>query len=108
MNLWKNIQLLKYGGPADIFVKVNDTEELEFLLKLAKEKEVPVTVIGNGSNVLVKNKGIRGIVIKLNFNDIVKEDETLKVGSGVLLSKLARVAQEEELTGIEFALRNSR
>ncbi|MGN1301612.1 MAG: UDP-N-acetylmuramate dehydrogenase [Clostridia bacterium] len=98
------MQLLKYGGPADIFVKVNDTEELKFLLNVAKENNVQITVIGNGSNVLVKDKGIRGVVVKLNFNDIIKEDnETLKVGSGVLLSKLARVALEEEITGIEFA-----
>lgn len=63
-----------------------------------------VTVIGNGSNVLVVDKGIRGIVVHLNFNDIIKEDdETLNVGSGVLLPKLARVALENELTGIEFA-----
>ena len=78
------------------------------MLRLVKEKKGPVTVIGNGSNVLVKDKGIRGIVIKLNFNDIVKKDETLNVGSGVLLSKFARVACEHELTGIEFALRNPR
>lgn len=104
MSQWKNIQHLKYGGPADIFVKVNDTEELKFLLNVAKEHKVQVTVIGNGSNVLVKDKGIRGIVVKLNFNEIIKEDnETLNVGSGILLSKLARVAGEEELTGIEFA-----
>lgn len=104
MSQWKNIQHLKYGGPADIFVKVNDTEELKFLLNVAKEHKVQVTVIGNGSNVLVKDKGIRGIVVKLNFNEIIKEDnETLNVGSGVLLSKLARVAGEEELTGMEFA-----
>lgn len=93
----------KIGGPADIFVKVNNTEELKFLLKLAKEKNVQVTVIGNGSNVLVTDKGIRGIVVKLDFYEIEKDDETLKVGAGVLLSKLARVALEEELTGLEFA-----
>lgn len=103
MSLWVSIQHLKYGGPADIFVKINDTEELTFLLNLAKEKNVQVTVIGNGSNVLVTDKGIRGIVIKIDFNTIEKEDETLKVGAGVLLSKLARIALENELTGIEFA-----
>ncbi len=59
-------------------------------------------MIGNGSNVLVKDKGIRGIVLKLNFNSITKESSTvLNAGAGVLLSKLARVALEEELTGME-------
>lgn len=108
MSLWVNTQHLKYGGPADIFVKVNDTEELKFLLGLAKEKDIQVTVIGNGSNILVKDKGIRGIVVKLNFNEVIAKDETLEVGAGVLLSKIARVALENELTGMEFASRNSR
>lgn len=103
MRVWKSIQHLKYGGPADIFVKINDTEELKFLLSLAKEKNLPVTVFGNGSNVLVTDKGIRGIVVKIDFNDIEKENEIIKVGVGVLLTKLSRVALENELTGFEFA-----
>ena len=77
MNLWKNTQHLKYGGPADIFAKINDIEELKFLLKLAKEKNVKVTVIGNGSNILVTDKGIRGIVVKIGFNDIEKENTSI-------------------------------
>lgn len=103
MSLWKNIQHLKYGGPADIFVKVNDTEELKSILNIAKEQNVQVIVIGNGSNVLVKDKGIRGIVVKLDFNTIEIKEETLNVGAGVLLSKLARVALDAGLTGVEFA-----
>ena len=100
----KNHTTFKVGGPADIFVKINDTEELKFLLMLAKQKNVPTTVIGNESNVLVKDKGIRGIVVKLNLNKIIKEDETtFKVEAGVLLAKLARTAYEEELSGVEFA-----
>lgn len=70
---------------------------------MAKTKNVKVTVIGNGSNVLVTDKGIRGIVVKIDFNKIEKENEMLIVGAGVLLSKLAKVALNEELTGIEFA-----
>lgn len=93
----------KIGGPADIFVKVNDTEELKFLLSLAKTKNIPVTVLGNGSNVLVKDRGIRGIVLKIDFKEILVKDETLEIGAGVLLSKASRVALENELTGLEFA-----
>lgn len=93
----------KIGGPADIFVRVNDTEELIFLLSLAKTKNIPVTVIGNGSNVLVKDKGIRGIVLKIDFKEILVNDKTLEIGAGALLSKVSRVALENELTGLEFA-----
>ena len=100
----RNHTTFKIGGVADIFVKINDTEELKFLLDLASKKKVQVSVIGNGSNVLVKDKGIRGIVVKLNFNEIINEDNgILSVGAGVLLSKLARVAKEEGFAGIEFA-----
>ena len=104
MSQWKSTLLLEFGGLADIFVKINDTEELKFLLSQSKQKNIPVTVIGNGSNLLVKDNGIRGVVVKLNLNNIKKEDETtFIVDAGVLLSKLARVAYEEECTGLEFA-----
>lgn len=93
----------KIGGLADIFVKINDTEELKFLLNLAKKENTPVIVLGNGSNVLVKDKGIRGIVLKIDFKEILINDETLEIGAGVLLSKASRVALEKELTGLEFA-----
>lgn len=70
---------------------------------MSKKQNIPITIIGNGSNILVKDKGIRGIVIKLNFNEVVKENNILNVGSGVLLVKLARIALDNELTGLEFA-----
>jgi len=74
------------------------------LLLQAKQKNIPVTIIGNGSNLLVKDNGIRGIVVKLNLNNIIKENETtFIVEAGVLISKFARVAYEEECTGLEFA-----
>lgn len=93
----------KIGGPADIFVKVNNLEELKYVLELSKTKNVPLTVIGNGSNVLVKDKGIRGITVKLNFDDIIVRDEVIQVEAGVLLSKLARTAYDNSLAGMEFA-----
>lgn len=93
----------KIGGPADIFVKVNNLEELKYVLELSKTKNVPLTVIGNGSNMLVKDKGIRGITVKLNFDDIIVRDEVIQVEAGVLLSKLARTAYDNSLAGMEFA-----
>ena len=57
----------KVGGPADIFVKVKTLDELKYVLKIAKQENVQVNIIGNGSNILVKDNGIRGIVIKLDF-----------------------------------------
>lgn len=99
----KNHTTFKVGGPADIFAKVQTKEELEYILQIAKEQEIPVTIIGNGSNVLVTDKGIRGIVIKLDFKEYKLEDNIFTTGAGVLLPKLARIAQDNELSGLEFA-----
>lgn len=94
---------LKLGGPADLFIKIKNVEELEYVLELVKNKNVEVTIIGNGSNLLVKDNGIRGIVIKLEMNEIEIQDNKIFVQAGALLSKVCKVAQEESLSGLEFA-----
>ena len=58
------------GGNADIFVKLEKEDELNYILQYAKNNEIPITIIGNGTNLLVKDGGIRGIVIQLNFKNI--------------------------------------
>ena len=93
----------KIGGPADIFIIINNLDELKTVLKIAKEKNVDLTCIGNGSNTLVKDKGIRGITIKLNLKEITINDDIIKVEAGVTLPILAKTACENELSGLEFA-----
>lgn len=95
----------KVGGPADFLVKPKTEEELAKVIKFAKEENIPYLVIGNGSNLLVKDGGIRGIVIELsdNFNDFEIEGNIIKAQSGALLSILGRNALRNSLTGIEFA-----
>ena len=93
----------KIGGPADIFIVVNDLEELKHVLKIAKESRTDVTCIGNGTNLLVKDNGIRGITIKPNLKNIQIDGEKLEVGSGVAVPVLARTAYENGLSGLEFA-----
>ncbi len=93
----------KIGGPADIFININEPEELRNVLQIARKEKVTVTCIGNGTNLLVKDKGIRGITIKLNFKDIKVEGENIEAGSGVAIPVLAKVAYENSLSGLEFA-----
>ncbi len=93
----------KIGGNADIFVKVQNEEELKYVVNFAKENDINLTVIGNGSNILVKDNGIRGIVLKLQFNSINIENDIVTVGAGVKLGELAQVLLKNELTGFEFA-----
>ena len=94
----------KIGGVADIFVKVENIEELIFVINKCKEKNVPITVIGNGSNILVKDGGIRGVVLKLQLSNInFIENNLVNVEAGVLLSKISNIAYEKGLSGLEFA-----
>lgn len=98
----------KVGGKADIFIKINDIQDLKYILDFTKKNNIPLTVIGNGSNVLVKDNGIRGITIYLNFDDIQIDEEKngeviVTVGSGVKLAMLAVILQKKGIAGFEFA-----
>lgn len=90
----------RIGGNADIFIKIQNLEELKNVLKIAKN--TTVTIIGNGSNVLVKDNGIRGIVLKLDFNEIKYNGEYIECGAGVNLEKLLNFTYENSLEGVEF------
>ncbi len=99
----KKYTSFKIGGNADILVKVNNIDELKYVIKVAEENNIYLTVIGNGSNILVKDEGIRGIVVKLEFTDIEISDEIVTVGAGVKLGELAQKLLKKELAGFEFA-----
>lgn len=97
----------KVGGPADIFITVNSIEEIQFVLNIAKTNCIPVYIMGNGSNLLVKDNGIRGVVIKLNLDkiDIRENDDivTVTAEAGVKLGALAQILLKNSITGFEFA-----
>ena len=96
----------KIGGPADLLAAPSNEEELCKLLACAKEHNIPVTLIGNGSNLLVRDKGIRGLVIKLGnmLNTIEVGEDTITFGSGVSLALASKKAAELGFTGMEFAV----
>lgn len=95
----------KVGGNADIFIKVKNLEQLKFVIKVAKKNNIRITIIGNGSNLLVKDNGIRGIVAKIEFEDIKidADNAIVTVGAGVKLGLLAQELLKNELSGFEFA-----
>lgn len=96
---------LKIGGSADILVQPRSVDELLSLIKAAKEYNVPVTFIGNGSNLLVRDGGIRGVVIKFgqNMAKTSVKDNVITAECGITMARLAAIAAENELTGFEFA-----
>ncbi len=97
---------IKIGGPADVFIKATTIEEAKSIVEFANNNSLPLQVIGNGSNILVKDEGIRGIVLKLQLNQIVIQDHNdnnvyVVVGSGVVLGVLAQKLMQEGITGFE-------
>ena len=95
----------RIGGPADVLAQPADEAELAALLKRAGEHAVPVTLVGNGSNLLVLDKGIRGLVIKLSniFSSITVDGNVMTFGSGISLAMASKKAASLSLSGMEFA-----
>ena len=94
----------RIGGNADVFVSPK-VEQVADVMKLAKEYQVPVTVIGNGSNLLVGDKGIRGLVLSFGkeAEEIVLDGRCMTVSAGAILAKVAAEAAKNSLAGLEFA-----
>ncbi len=101
----KNHTSFKVGGPADILVTPVSVSQLSQILKLCKNKSVPVFVMGNGTNLIVRDKGIRGVVVKIfdNLNQFTVKDDIITAYAGILLSRVSTIAYENGLTGLEFA-----
>jgi UDP-N-acetylmuramate dehydrogenase len=95
----------KVGGPADILVKPKSEEEIVEVINLLKKENVDYLIIGNGSNLLVKDGGIRAVVIELsdNFNSFEINNNVIVAQCGALLSIIGRAALNSNLKGFEFA-----
>lgn len=97
----------KIGGMADIFVNVKKEDDVKKVLEYSDENQIPLTIIGNGSNLLVKDGGIRGIVLRVDIEEfyLEKKDEEyiVTVGAGVKNGYVAQKLLIEEIEGFEFA-----
>ncbi len=95
----------RIGGPADILVKPSDIEQIKRLCMECKSENVPYIILGNGSNVLVSDDGIRGVVILLleNYERIRVEGDVITAQAGARLSKIGAAALRASLSGFEFA-----
>ncbi len=93
----------RIGGNADYFVTPDTEEKITALLGFAKDNAIPFYVTGNGSNLLVKDGGFRGIIINIykSFSDISVKDDVITAKAGALLSAAARTALANSLTGME-------
>ncbi|CDQ19295.1 UDP-N-acetylmuramate dehydrogenase [Halobacillus karajensis] len=94
----------KLGGKADFFITPTSYEEVQNVVKLSNEDHIPFTLLGNGSNLIIKDGGIRGIVINLKHLDsITSEGHKVVAQSGARIIDASRYALEEKLSGLEFA-----
>ncbi|MCX8743164.1 UDP-N-acetylmuramate dehydrogenase [Lactobacillus sp. B3795] len=109
IKLLKNEPLSKYtftetGGPADLVAFPKNTDEVRELLSMAKRDDLPITILGNASNLIIKDGGIRGLVIILTeMNEITSHDDLVIAQAGARYIDTTIVAQQHGLTGMEFA-----
>ena len=94
----------KVGGPVDILLTPDNIQQLKETVTICKKNKIPFYIIGNGSNLLVKDGGIRGVVIKVcEFNKIERIGNKIKAGTGALLKDVSAAATAASLAGFQFA-----
>lgn len=91
----------KLGGPADVFTVASNTEELEHAVSVAHRLKIPFFVLGGGSNILVGDLGVRGLVVKNEARAVTRSGNTVLAESGALLNQVASFAIEHGLSGLE-------
>ncbi|MCX8095594.1 MAG: UDP-N-acetylmuramate dehydrogenase [Caldisericia bacterium] len=100
----KNLTTFKVGGKVDYLVIPYDIEDIKTTLKIGKERDIPIYIMGNGSNLLVSDKGVRGIILRIskeNFNKVELNGNLITSESGVPLSELISLSIKNELSGLE-------
>lgn len=95
----------RIGGPADVFIEAENADALSEIIKVCKSEAVPFMLIGAGSNLLVSDKGIDGVVCRLGkgFDYVNINENKITAGASVSLAKLAKSAQRASLSGLEFS-----
>ncbi len=93
----------KIGGPAELFLQVQTSDAVPQLLTLIRRYEVPIHILGGGSNLLISDAGVRGVVLKVGCGNVARIDETcLRTDAGCQKAAAAAFAQRAGLTGLEF------
>ncbi|MGM9948809.1 MAG: FAD-binding protein, partial [Lysinibacillus sp.] len=100
----KQYTMTKLGGEADVFVMPETEEEAQSVVKYAYENQVPLLMLGNGSNMVVRDGGVRGIVLNFaKLNDIRIQGDVVVAQAGALIIEVSRQVAANGLTGFEFA-----
>jgi UDP-N-acetylmuramate dehydrogenase len=95
---------MRVGGPADLFAEIHNLFELRAIVRFARSRQLPLFVLGRGSDLVISDKGIRGLVIHNKAQQVRFEETRLTADSGLPMAKAATICREQGLTGLEFGL----
>lgn len=95
---------MRVGGPADLFAEVRNLFELRAIVRFARSRDVPLTLLGRGSDLVISDRGIGGLVVKVSAQQVRIEEDLLIADAGLPMAKAATLAKDAGLTGIEFGL----
>lgn len=102
----RNHTSFRIGGPADVLIMPADADELRNIMNFTNENCIPLEIIGNGTNLLVSDEGVDGVIIKIRdcFDSIAILEQKVVVGAGYMLLRLSRLVAGHGLSGLEFAV----
>ncbi|MBX3030800.1 MAG: UDP-N-acetylmuramate dehydrogenase [Chloroflexi bacterium] len=95
---------MRVGGPADLFAEVRNLFELRAIVRFARSRDIPLTLLGRGSDLVISDQGIGGLVVKVSAQQVRVEDDLLIADAGLPMAKAATIAKDAGLTGLEFGL----
>lgn len=96
-----NYCTFQIGGPADLFYKAKSTENLLQIIEFAKQNDIPFFVMAGGSNILFDDEGFRGLVIKIETDQITAQDDKITADAGVIIARLIKASIDAGLSGLE-------
>ena len=101
----KSHTTFRIGSQAEVFIMPKSIKQVQMAVKICQEEQIPYFILGNGSNLLVSDRGYRGVIIQMdrNMGEIQVEGTEIQAAAGALLSSIAVAARRESLTGFEFA-----
>lgn len=95
---------MRVGGPADLFAEVRNLFELRAIVRFARSRDIPLTLLGRGSDLVISDQGIGGLVVKVSAQQVRVEDDLLIADAGLPMAKAATIAKDAGLTGLEYGL----
>jgi len=94
----------RIGGPAKFFIEAKTQEDLLVATKWAKDNKEPIFILGGGSNIIIKDEGVNGLVVKIANDEIAVRGERLECGAGAVLARIIGIAMGDSLSGLEWAV----